>query len=311
MPIIFVRETDPQHGGVPWDVHKRHCPAEHDLDTVGSARVPWYRQRALQNVSLQQILEPLLQLGAATTVRSGADGDAETRRTYLPDQRMRRPLRFEGGGVRVYASAHNVPAPHVQPPGQTPKESPATRLVDELCALMPHDVQRAPDLASANCFVLHLTDSTFVSNPVLVDEVERALHRRMRTAEAIYGTGGEAVRIVTVHELRDGLPGANAPFSSIIESTPAQLKGEGLGLYARLAVPLHSGEHGNVSRRMLLKDLGASEARTGRCEYCVGLLQLWAKCRSWVAVRGRTAVRDDEAHSTQMLRMPAPASARL
>ena len=35
-PIVFVRETDPQHGGVSMEVHRRDCPPElaHAIDAV-------------------------------------------------------------------------------------------------------------------------------------------------------------------------------------------------------------------------------------------------------------------------------------
>ena len=54
--MIFVRETDPQHGGVAMDVHRRDCPEElrHVLDE--HSIVPWYRVKAYFLVSLRLIL---------------------------------------------------------------------------------------------------------------------------------------------------------------------------------------------------------------------------------------------------------------
>ena len=53
--LVFVRETDPQHGAVSMDVHRRDCPD--DLRSALDAHpvVPWYRIKAYAQVSLRQI----------------------------------------------------------------------------------------------------------------------------------------------------------------------------------------------------------------------------------------------------------------
>ena len=51
-PIVFVLETDPAHGAVSMDVHRRDCPPElrHALDE--QRVVPWYRVKAFAHASL-------------------------------------------------------------------------------------------------------------------------------------------------------------------------------------------------------------------------------------------------------------------
>ena len=53
IPIVFLLETDPTHGGVPLEVHRRDCPP--DLQ-------PLLELRVLQDVLLVRLLRALLHL---------------------------------------------------------------------------------------------------------------------------------------------------------------------------------------------------------------------------------------------------------
>ena len=59
-PIVFVCETDPQHGAISMAAHHRDCP--HDLRHVlhNSLVIPWYRVKAYAQVSLRQIAQAIL-----------------------------------------------------------------------------------------------------------------------------------------------------------------------------------------------------------------------------------------------------------
>ena len=55
--MVVVLETDAQHGGVSFETHEAACPEEVGMRQAlaNSPRVPWYRLRHLQDVSLKAI----------------------------------------------------------------------------------------------------------------------------------------------------------------------------------------------------------------------------------------------------------------
>ena len=58
--IVFVLETDPQHGAVSMGTHRRDCPDDLRHALAAHPIVPWYRIRPYAQVSLRQIAERVL-----------------------------------------------------------------------------------------------------------------------------------------------------------------------------------------------------------------------------------------------------------
>ena len=58
--MVFVLETDPQHGAVSMGTHRRDCPDDLRHALAAHPIVPWYRIRPYAQVSLRQIAERVL-----------------------------------------------------------------------------------------------------------------------------------------------------------------------------------------------------------------------------------------------------------
>lgn len=96
-PIIFVIETDKQHGGVPLDVHRRDCPPDLVQALDEHPILPWHRAKIYLAVSMRLIVESLLQ----TEVK-------------IPGELMRSEMRMPFGAACVlYVSPHNPGASEV------------------------------------------------------------------------------------------------------------------------------------------------------------------------------------------------------
>ena len=65
IPIVFLLETDPTHGGVSLETHRRDCPHEL-LELLDSAPiVEWHRVQAYQDISLRRLAREVLHIEAA------------------------------------------------------------------------------------------------------------------------------------------------------------------------------------------------------------------------------------------------------
>ena len=77
-PIVFVLETDPQHGGSTLEIHRAACPPEL-LDAFDGIRVVrWYRQKDFLHATLCLILQVIfggpgsIQLFSSTALQKRA-----------------------------------------------------------------------------------------------------------------------------------------------------------------------------------------------------------------------------------------------
>ena len=247
-PMIFVLETDPQHGGVSMEVHRRDCPSElrHVLDGEQHPIVPWYRARAFLAVSMRLILSRVL--GSAVRIPGESPPTAP-----LPSPAP--PARFH-----LYASARNAGA-------------------SEIVELLTAEAQRArhssagvlavttdaAEAAEATFFLLYLNGETHDDAPALHAELEAALH--------------EGRQLLLVHEQRDAARGA-VPFSSVIARTPRRLVE--LGVYRELATPLYDGEEHQAAclRAMLGRIASSADGAARRLPDGGGWLRLRAMRRA-------------------------------
>ena len=235
-PIIFVLETDPQHGGVSLDVHRRDCPPDlvHALDE--HPIIPWYRVKVYLCVSMRLILQHILQ----TEVK-------------IPGEMVRADLHVQGsvresagmsnldGTCSLYVSPHN--------PG-------ASEVGDLLTAEAQHvgfplTITADPNVALTTGVVLvYLNNRTHDGGDALHAELTNAL--------------GAERPVLLVHEQREA-HGA-LTFDEIINRTPHHLIDR--GVYTALAIPLYEGEeHQRVcllTMLRILKDAGSSESRVAR-----------------------------------------------
>lgn len=58
--IVFVKETDPQHGSISMETHRRDCPEDLRRTLDENLIVPWYRVKAYAYVSLRHIAQAVL-----------------------------------------------------------------------------------------------------------------------------------------------------------------------------------------------------------------------------------------------------------
>jgi hypothetical protein len=249
--IVFVLETDPQHGGVLLETHRAECPDEFkDLfDSVVEARrvVPWYRARDFQLVSLRRIAEVIL-------------GDG----LYVPGSVTEAPLELEF--IRSSYSHHIYVPPNAIAVGELLVEE-AQRHGCELTTTSDPDQRH-----QAKHFLLYLNSDTYDS-PGLEGEIENLLtgtHDRDRATSGVskalaalksaskagwlsgrLALGSPDASLLLIHEQRDGHN--QVPFSKIIGRTPKSLLD--LNVYTDLALPLYGGEHQQTSLRTVLNQL--------------------------------------------------------
>ena len=112
IPIVFLHETDPSHGGVALDVHRRDCPGDLRALLDSAPMIAWYRVQAYQDVSLRRLAREVLTLEAAERkVAKGEEG------IYHPREVTRQPIAASqptnGKKFHVYASSNNPGAQEV------------------------------------------------------------------------------------------------------------------------------------------------------------------------------------------------------
>ena len=202
-PICWVAETDPRHGGVPLEVHRRDCPADLRDLLAEHPLIPWFRAAAFQQISLRQILQRVL--------------GHMTGEVYILGEVLREPWRLmpppEPATYHLYILAGNHGAA-------------------EAAALLATEASRAggcalqttsqPELrADAMCTLLYLNDGTAASWVTIQEEVEAALLADQP--------------LLLLHECRNARGAVS--FDAIIERTPLRLRQ--LGVFNTAAQPLH------------------------------------------------------------------------
>ena len=110
VPIIFLLEADPTHGGVPLEAHRRDCPDDLLPLLDSSPLVHWHRTQAFQDISLRLLARYVLCREAAEhKVRRDEQG------VYHPREVPRTPVELAspeappavGKRFHIYASANN------------------------------------------------------------------------------------------------------------------------------------------------------------------------------------------------------------
>ena len=220
-PICFVAETDPRHGAVAIEVHRRECAAlVPEFETLFDTHpiVPWIRTRGYQQVSLRQMIETII-------------GEA----LYVNTEVIRQPLELQPvtapHSFHLYVSPHNHGA-----------EGVALLLAAEVQAMggeghlrVTQDPGALQQSAGMLCYC-----SAGSSSPALDAELEAMLRDKRP--------------VLVLHEQR---PGEGAmPFDALIERTPSAL--QELGIFRTVVHPLHESEdHLHVGLRLALRSLGA------------------------------------------------------
>ena len=208
IPVVFVRETDPTHGGISMEAHRRGCPANMLLLLDESRVVEWHRVQAYQDISLKCILQEVLQdLAISRTAHmhnSPRDG------VYLRREVVREPLQLQPApddAFHLYISKHNVGAEGF------------VRLLERyLSTTSAKQGKKAIYLATtsskmntASHFLCYLNALTHQSGETTV-----AFHAEL---EAALRAG---IHILLVHEMRREANGST--FSAIVDATPEELK---------------------------------------------------------------------------------------
>ena len=246
-PLVFVLETDPLHGGISLEAHRRDCPP--DLlpllpSCVGDPSrhlVLWLRVGAFRTVSLRQILQVVLQ----------SERPDDT--LYVPGEilqsRIRLPQLFgaEGGPTyHLYVSDHNDGAAALA--GMLAAEAEVAAETAEKGAVADQSrllrTTREPaDARRAMAFLLYLSDALFnapTAAAALQEELVEALSSGMP--------------LLLVHEQRHHGKHVPIAFSEVIGRTPPPLREA--GLYGTMAVSIYDdAEQARVGLRRLLRNL--------------------------------------------------------
>ena len=264
-PVVFVLETDSNHGGISLEAHRRACP-DHLLPLLdGSKVVEWHRVQAYQDVSLKVILQELLHelaVERASHVRvATADQRVPVDTVYLRREIVREPIRLPRaveGSFHLYVSNNNLGADKF------------FHLLEDylnLAYASSGDMKRIPlmvtndsaEMRNADHFLCYLNAHTHTSS-----ETTLAFHAELEVA---LQTGHH---IILVHETRAEAHGA--PFKVIIDATPTVLKFDDENrvkrLYRELAIMIcgneaSSPDHLNVGLHLLLNAIAESPTPMG------------------------------------------------
>ena len=246
--IVFVRETDPQHGAVDMDVHRRDCPDQELRDALDAHPiVPWHRTQPFHLVTLRLIAQSIVG-------------------SWRPDD-----------SIRVLGESPSCPTPRPPlPPAHfhlyaSPSNPGAAEVADLLAKEAGHAFTlTTTDRQLAACMLVYLSDALAMAPPDLVAGGGATAAQRLHSELA--AALDEGMAVVLVHEQREGR-GA-VPFDKIIMRTPTALREAGL-YTSSLATPLLDGEaHLRASVRVLLARVlavqvaGASQPRAHRAQWC-------------------------------------------
>lgn len=228
-PIILVLETNPSHGGVPLDVHRRACPEELASVVFAAPTIPWHRLRDFQICTMRLLVVELLRAWQIP----GAD-----RPVFIPREKLRQPLpRLQTKKAFHLSHSDNNPG--------------AAEIVAkmEAAVLVKLRVTRIAKATPENClrFLIYLNDSTFSPGP-----------RADALAQEIEGALASELPLLLVHEQRSGLGALT--FADIMEATPEPLREA--GIYQKIAAPIYDGPHEEVSVRLLLDEVERSAIRS-------------------------------------------------
>ena len=241
IPIVFLLETDPTHGGVPMEVHKRDCPDYLQALLASAPVVEWHRVQVYQDVSLRRLAREVLHIEAAERKLSPSDEGV-----YHPREIIRQPIKLGEVGstaakrFHIYASRSN--------PG-------AAELASELQA-------HAQAFSSGASLVVCDDPTEMQACQHVLLYLNRTTHNGSSTARALYGELSDAlnkgVHILLAHEQRPDKGGTT--FKDIIDTTPVEVRDEldengayvGKRLYKELAVGICGGSHQPSSLHLLL-----------------------------------------------------------
>ena len=276
-PIVAVRETEREHGGMSDDEVRVAC-ADASLLTELYAAPPieWHRISQFQDVSLLQIARRLVPASVAPELYIPGGPMEALHHTPIP------PPRAPGGSL-VYVSRHNVGAmalarelaaalesadaggaAHSRNGSKRRRRSSLRRASDKMShgnskkrtGAGPMSVtQERDDLQSAGCMLLLLDAATWSvgngSASVRAPTAQELARKNNLTIEVGMAMQ-QGIRVVMAHE-RGGRPQLlpPVPFGRFFDEgqTPPHLLA--WGIYADIAVALHGGEHRAVSLAIL------------------------------------------------------------
>ena len=213
VPVVFVLETDPQHGGISLEAHRHEC-AVHCPQLLpfldGSKVVEWHRVRAYQDISLKLVLQEVLQRLAAQRFDDVV---------YLRREITREPVRLRPppkGSFHFYVSKHNLGADTLVGllagfyEEAAAKRRRLRRGSTEAGLTITTDPTQMLQATHFFCYLNELTHTSGQTSAVFHAELEFALRQNMH--------------ILLVHEMRPEADGW--PFKAIVDSTPDILKWE-------------------------------------------------------------------------------------
>ena len=290
-PVVFVIETDPNHGGISLEAHQNELRAMIEEEEIKEERseekakllkdilllldrskvVEWHRIRTYQDISLKLILQEFLHKLAAARSNDIV---------YLRREVAREPLLLQPPGqglAHLYVSQYNVGAAafvnllsgYYRASGLQEQRS-TTRLSLTRGALSfsrrsaagkpvslvtTSDVEQMHHASHFLCYLNKLTHTSGEVTAAFHVELEYALQQDMH--------------ILLVHEARKEADGTT--FKAIIDATPEPLKWDSAKrakrLYKELAIMICGSEHGaaeahlNVGLHLLLNAAASSSQR--------------------------------------------------
>ena len=245
LPVIFCLETDPRHGGAPLSVHLEACPSDlcHLLEQAIASRavVPWVRYTQFQHASLRSMLAAVLPRRTDREDKLYMPSDIERQKLCLP---CVAPVESPGitGSKRshLYVCAANVGASEVA----ASLAAYASAQGASLRITTGQGLWR-----EAGHILLYLNAATF-------DNSDDRCEALVAELEAVLRQGQTS--LLLCHEQRETHDARS--FDAIMNQTPQRLLHN--GIYASgLATPLYAlgTEHGQISLRLMLRDLEASD----------------------------------------------------
>jgi len=258
------------------DVHVRDCPQDllpvlqaaiDERAVVERAVIPWYRERAFQDLTLRLILQRVLEASG----RRGPSGSTADR-VFIPTERTRQPLQLSPPvGLKrfhLYTSPYN--------PGAAEVVAGMERELRHASLSQPeHPNRRRGVLDRLSQTPQRAVKVSLVSTdqPSQLGRAERVLvylnvetHTRGEASERLHGEIRRAlasgIPLLLVHETRPDFGACQ--FKDIMAAAPEDLRVRPGGMYDELAVELCGNAHLHVSMRLLLSAVRIRPSPAGK-----------------------------------------------
>jgi len=263
--IVFVLETAPEHGGIPFEAHldavagledtriKELLEEHHKQGLI----VPWYRVKAYQQLSLRLVLQRIIWATHPSAEMIWANA-RHAPPMYLPTE----PARDE---ITAFPPPTGATVFHVYVSPNNPGAEQITARVGSFLAERGHQLIVTNDPAKADkaaYFLLYLHHHTWTSGNPRRAELEaecREALRRIREEKKGEKKVSQQRRcqLLLVHERRTNNGQQPATFAAIMKATPEEFcktRGQG-GLYDTLAFDYCGDQHEDTSILLILKKI--------------------------------------------------------